>query len=329
MVAGQLKPHFHKGIIILLIAGGIGFAAINTGSNIQWFIFSIILSVVLISKIVGVINLIGVRVKIKEVPEVFANRKSYIPIAICNKKRIGSANNIWLYLSAESQDEFEKVFFDKIKRKEDKVFFYEANFPKRGECEIKAVELLSGFPIDFFRNCRRIEVNQKVLVYPEIISLAPFNRRMRIFSEGNSSLMKGEGGNEILNIYRYSGSESYKNIHWKITAKKDELWAKEFSREESKKLIIVMDWQEIDFNLRERAISLAASLTLALNNNLLIWRLISGNFDTGFGRGRTHLIKCLKYLALIKEYPFASFYSENGPLIKISDLIREYKTAYE
>lgn len=322
MSTGQLKLQYHKGMIVLLIAVGIGFAAINTGSNIQWFIFSIILSVVLISKIAGVINLIGVSAKIKEVPEVFANRKSYVPIVICNKRSIGIANSIWLGLRVAGQDGFEKVFLDRIKKEEEKVLLYEVNFAMRGETEIKEVEILSGFPIDLLRSSRHIKVNQKILVYPEIISLAPLKRRIKMFSEGNGSLMKGEKSSEILNIYRCSGNEAYRNIHWKITAKKDELWAKEFSKEESKKLIVMMDWQNISSNLRERAISMAASLTLALYNNLLTWRLISGDFDTGFGMGRAHLKKCLEYLALIKEYSIASFYNENGSIIKISDLLK-------
>lgn len=313
---------FHKGFILLLITIGIGFAAINTGSNIQWFIFSLILGIVLSSKIISYFNLINLKATVGDIPELFANESSYIPIAISNKGKFFSAKYVWVELVFSKNNDSNRVYISKIGKDEEKLILYQTKFPMRGEYEIKEIKIMSAFPMDFFKNIKRIKAFNKFLVYPEIFSYRQVPEYHFLY-EGLKSSVNIQKGAEIKGLSPYTGIEPFKYIHWKITAKKDELWVKQFSMDESRKITIILDWQFIKPLLREKAISLAASLAIFFDDNFMSWRLISNNFDSEFGQGKGHLKKCLDYLARLEEFPPTKLNIQNTFSIKISNFVEK------
>ncbi|OGF67027.1 MAG: hypothetical protein A2Y62_10745 [Candidatus Fischerbacteria bacterium RBG_13_37_8] len=292
---------FRKETVILLITGGIAFAASNTGNNVQWLVFSLLCAYIILGKGASYLNNRKIEIELLELPDIFAGKKSFIPLKITKNNAYRSSYHLHISLQFSPSVKSGEVFLLKLGKSENKTLFMEAEFPHRGEYKLVGASVLSSFPFDVFKSKRKISMQKKIIVYPEIMDVDS-NARLYFANNYELSVSKRGEGNEILSLYQYGGNEPLRNIHWKLSAKKDELWVKEYANEESPKVIIFLDWKRIPPDKREEAISVACSLALKYTNSAIMWRLVSGYFDSDFGSNSVHLRKCLTYLALLNDY---------------------------
>lgn len=300
----MVKKLYSKESVILLLTAGIGFAAFNTGNNVQWLMFSIPCSAVIIAIISNIINLRKIEIEILDTKDVFAYQKALIPIQIINKSKIKNSYNLFLTLHFHSNVEIEDVFVGRLSKNDRKIILVEAKFLKRGINKCFYVKILSSFPFDLFKHSKRIYVSNDILVFPKIIEADVHIKNYFENSNQRANYKRGKGA-EILNLMEYTGKEPIRNIHWKLYAKTDEIWVKDFADEESAEMIIYLNWEMIPPYKREEAISIATGMILKLYELKHSWRLISTNFDSDYGNNILHLRKCLTYLALIKDFSSA------------------------
>jgi len=104
-----------------------------------------------------------------------------------------------------------------------------AVFRGRGYQVLEGFEVRSIFPVNFFVRRRTLKISRKVLVFP-----SPLRCGTGIPSEGGGrggeapSHLRGLEG-DISRIADYSGVEPLKAIHWKLSARQEELKVKELS----------------------------------------------------------------------------------------------------
>lgn len=111
--------------------------------------------------------------------------------------------------------------------------------------------------------------------------------------------LTGEGEFHNIRPYRYGDDRRF--IHWKATAKTDELMIKESAMEETRKLTILFDnFRPPDMKVFENSISFVASLALKAIETEYYVRFITCRKTIPFGKGREHLFKILDHLALIE-----------------------------
>jgi len=312
---------YQREIIYILVAGGIGLASLNTGNNVQWLIFALMCGFACIAKIRAYSNIRKITVKISSANEYFAGAHSFLPIKFINTSKLLSSHNSVADISIERLSSVQKVFIQNINKNDHTVILADCVFPERGEYRVNSIKLTSLFPFGFFKSSKKLNGETSIIVYPKIISINA-SAYSKLELEFKSSWAKKGDGNELLRLYLYSGYEPNRNIHWKLSAKKDELWAKEFSTEESEKVTIYLDWEKIPPDQRERAISIAAGLCLRCNTRNTNWRLMSGAFETAYSSGLVHLKYCLKYLALLNDYkPVSAKSSDDEQAITISELL--------
>lgn len=315
---------YRREIIYILVAGGIGFASLNTGNNLQWLMFSLMCGLAILAKVWAYINIRGITAEVKPFDEYFAGNRSYFPVKLNNSGRWFSSYSflaeIWLNRLSERQ----KAFIPYVQKGDYTAVLADIIFTERGEYIVESIKLTSLFPFGIFKSSKKIFPAIKFIVYPKILPVDAVAHSQSDLEFKVSLARKGDG-NEILRLYPYSGHEHNRNIHWKLSAKKDELWVKEFSNEESEKISVCLDWNYIPNSQRELAISLAASLCVQFNADLISWRLVSGAFETSINTGVVHLKHCLRYLALMNEYKSMQLNSTDSEhSIKISELLNAY-----
>lgn len=111
-------------------------------------------------------------------------------------------------------------------------------FRKRGSGKISKAAVTSPFPVNFFVRSNLFNLDADYLVFPKPLPL-PHGWASGAPKEAGNLLQRRKGSSgETESIGEYTESEPLKQIHWKLSARHDELLVKEMSSERGKPLII-------------------------------------------------------------------------------------------
>jgi uncharacterized protein (DUF58 family) len=114
-------------------------------------------------------------------------------------------------------------------------------FPRRGPAKLGTITISSPFPVDFFTRFWTFDSEDEFIVFPRLVAgtVTAGGAEQRLF--GTSSMPdRGQDG-ELERIATYSGREPLRLIHWKLSARGDDLLVKEFGRQTSPPLVINLD----------------------------------------------------------------------------------------
>ncbi len=242
-----------SGYIFITITILLGIASANTLNNLLYMIVSALLSTMLVSGVISIINLLGIDIKLLPPKEVYANRRTNFKIAARKRFFIPS---FLIEIIAENG----KAFFPIIERSE-KIQEIPLLFKKRGIVKEIELKLFSDFPLGMFIRMNRIKIPVNLVIFPEPRP-APLNFIEELEKrEGVSSIRtRIKGFDEFAGIKKYE-REPLKLIHWKASAKRDELMVKELYAEERRPVILSMDMVEGD---TEEKLSKLAYLVIKL-----------------------------------------------------------------
>jgi len=220
------------GWMLVFVAIGIGSAAYNTASNILFMTLSLLLSSLVLSGMLSLINFRKLKWELNTPTHLQAgevgvaeinleNGKSVFPcMSICFRVgRSGSAEEAPLYLShalpASGRATLEWTFEPQ----------------RRGPCRLCLEGLESKFPFGFLvRSVGQVQ-EREVLVWPARIaySFTPKAVGRRLLS-GSSRRHSGLG-NDLLNIRAYVSGDAPRLIHWKATARTNKLMVRQLAQE--------------------------------------------------------------------------------------------------
>ncbi len=167
-----------------------------------------------------------------------------------------------------------KLMFALIPARRTRTGRYQVRFMQRGLYQFGPARVTSRFPLGIVERGRQIETYDEVLVYPRIGYLA--NWWLRRLTDGNeaSRTAQGQSGahhDEFHRIREYRQGDELRSIHWKTSARRNELMVREYRPNRDRRLLLVLDlWQPAQLQReslirqhRERvelAVSLAATL---------------------------------------------------------------------
>lgn len=148
---------------------------------------------------------------------------------------------------------------------------------------------------------KTVQVSTDTIVYPEIHDMGrdEYIGYMDGVSETEESVSKGNDFSEVIGIREYQPGDRLKDIHWKLSAKADELMVKERSSVSQSHILIVPDLSG-DIEKVEDVISLTYNLIRTLNDastavSIFVWDSESfecneynvydkESFETGFDK---------------------------------------------
>lgn len=302
------------GGVFLVIILVVGFAAWNTGNNLLFLVFSLLVSTLFVGWIAARASLRDLTVSARFPDHIFAAEPAPVIVTLRNTKRVLPSFSI-LVEARGPHGEIE----GKRKRYVKRLLAYfsyvphhaaaeqrvEQLFPQRGHHLIDGFELSTRFPFGFFRRRRRLRArNVDIIVYPKPEVVSDDLHLLPMYAGRMPSLRRGVG-HDLFSMRDYQPQDDLRHIDWKATARSRRLTVREFTSEDERRISIVLDTRlaaEPDEKMRERferGVVQAASLLKHFVDERAEVRLVLGEDIGPFGSGAEQLYRCLKRLALV------------------------------
>jgi len=168
-------------------------------------------------------------------------------------------------------------------------------FPRRGLAQVGTIRISSPFPVSFFTRFWSFSMDEEFIVYPRLMQGTATGDGPEAQRTGSSALRdRGQDG-ELERIAGYSGREPLRAIHWKLSARSNDLLVKEFGRQAAYPLVI--DLEMLAGATLEERISRAAWLVRHKVHEQPVG-LCLGDRTIPPASGRSHGALLLKELAL-------------------------------
>lgn len=249
-----------EGVAFLGLTFFVGFAALNTGNNLLYLTFGMMLSFIATSGIIAMTNLTGIEVRPLPPKELYALTPTLMKFSLANQKFLIPSYSLTIELGGH------RGYLPYLPAKSAKSLSLRVMFPRRGWNRLPAAQLYTRFPFGFFKKWIRLDIEEEeVLVYPKIerVDIDPEDFRD---DEGEATGRRLGHGADIRSLRDYYYGDNPKLIHWKVSAKAGRLIMRELEDEESRRVNLEFDPGENPQSL-ERSIVLAASVFMELLNN--------------------------------------------------------------
>lgn len=268
----------------------LGFAAVNTGNNLLYLLVSALLGFMAVSGVLGRWNLARLELRCVPPEEVYDGVPTLLGIELTNRRR-----RLPVCLLEVTLDN-ENVLFPLVEPATAQRKLLPATLHGRGFQSLPALQVRSRFPINFFIRRMTLAVAEPVLVFPTPFSCAEGSIADPGGGHGvRHNWRRGIEG-EVSRIGEYRGGEPLKLIHWKLSARHDQLKVKELSA--SSHVPVILDLAALP------GAGIEARLRCAC---WLVGRLLRAGRSVGLRAGateippacsRAHKLRLLKVLAL-------------------------------
>lgn len=186
----------------------------------------------------------------------------------------------------------------------------------RGYLNLESVTIARPDPFGLFRSTLAIENKQRILVLPKRYTLPPIDLPgVRKHHSGGVALASSVGdSDEFVSLRDYRPGDPLKQIHWKSSAKADELIMKEFQDEFFVRHALILDTfqKRPHSSVFEEAVSIAASFVCGLHNQETLLDLMFVGvraYCFSSGRGLSHTDRMMEILACVAACRDKSFSS--------------------
>ena len=268
----------------------LGFAAVNTGNNLLFLVVSGLLAFMSITGLAGMINLKGLTPELLPPLEIFAGSATPFLLRLHNKKQ-----RLPSFLIRVECENGQGVTLPVVPHASVTETSVQMTFPRRGFARIGTIRISSPFPVNFFSRFWSFRMDEEFIVYPRLIQGAALDDGPETHRIGSSTRRdRGQDG-ELERIAGYSGREPLRMIHWKLSARGDNLLVKEFGRQSAPPLVI--DPDKLAGNTLEERISRAAWLVRRKVHEQPVGLCLGGKTIPPVS-GRRHGALLLKELAL-------------------------------
>jgi uncharacterized protein (DUF58 family) len=210
-------------VVYIVVTLLLGFAAVNTGNNLLYLMVSALLGFMAVSGVLGRWNLAHLALRCSAPEEVYDGVPTLLGIELVNRRRRLPACLLEVALAGES------VFFPLVGPGAGERKVLPATLRGRGYQRLPAMEVRSRFPVNFFIRRMTIAVSDPVLVFPAPRPCPAATAADPAALRGTAPHQQRGAEGEVSRIGEYRGGEPLKMIHWKLSARHDQLKVKELS----------------------------------------------------------------------------------------------------
>lgn len=218
-------------------------AALNTGNNLLFMILSAMLAAIAVSGVVSRLSLSGVDMSLTLPEHIFAEQPVLAEVKLENHKlslpsfslRVGS------HPKAKTAGILAwPVYFPYIARQGAAEQGVELRFPRRGVYRQDAFAISTRFPFGFLEKTRKVESPMEAVVYPRVLPTEEFYEILPMISGELESYQRGRG-HDLYSIRDYHPTDSARFVDWKASARASALKVREFTREDERRVVLVLD----------------------------------------------------------------------------------------
>ena len=230
-----------------------GFSAVNTGNNLLFLVVSGLLAFMSVTGLAGMFNLKGLTPELLPPAEIFAGSATSFRLRLHNtKQRLPS------FLIRVECGDGQGVTLPVVPHATVTETTLQMTYTRRGLARIGILKVSSPFPVNFFTRFWTFHMEREFIVYPRLLQGAARGDGSETRRIGSMTWPdRGQDG-ELERIAGYSGREPLRMIHWKLSARGNDLLVKEFGRQSAPPLVI--DPEQLSGKSQEDRISQAAWL---------------------------------------------------------------------
>lgn len=313
------------GVVYLLLMLSTALAALNTGNNLLYIILASLLAGVILSGVASRLVLEGLEIELDLPEHVFARRPTPCRLTLDNHKRVFASFAITLSqprekrhrrrrapdASADRQVLGEPAYWDYVPPRSARVRRLEITFPARGRYTQEGFRLATRFPFGLLLKARNVPLRRELIVLPAIQPTAEFYEVLPLVSGEVEAMAKGRG-HDLYAIRDYLHSDPARHVDWKATARAQQLKVREFTREDERRVILVLDayLARADAQASERfekAVDLCACLAWHFSEIGAEMQFVTQGYETRAGRASEVVYPALERLALVEPGPDSGF----------------------
>lgn len=228
-----------EGKLFVFVTLALGFAAVNTGTNLMYLMFGFMLSLIILSGVLSEHALRQLRVVRRLPTRAFAGEPSLVEIGVTNLKRRLVSYSIEVTDQALSQPNDRRCYFLKVAPGSEQSTSYRRVAARRGLMRFGGFRLSTRFPFALFEKWRELDGEGELLVYPALLP-HPFTEGAAQ-EEGDQAGTSRGRGTETRELRDYRSGDEMRAIHWRRTATLGKPVVREFEREAAAVLSILLD----------------------------------------------------------------------------------------
>lgn len=290
-----------EGKIVVLISIGLGVAAINTGNNLLYLVFSISLALIVISGILSERNLRNLHGAGFSLIRAVAGIPTIAIMSIVSGERRLSAYSIevWPLLDGGSVD---PARFGEVGRDDSLEGTCVIKFDKRGSYPVKGLVVSTSFPFSFFKKSMVVPAQGTVIVHPT--SRHPSDMSIPVMGEGEDLHRPVAGrGHEFFGVRDFRDGDNPRHVHHRLSAEREYPVVREFEQMGDRVAWIALvnidqGWKDGHARV-ERAIETCAGLAgqFLANGRRVGLATASGLVTPGIGPSQA--LRIMDYLATV------------------------------
>ena len=220
----------------LLALLAVGAFSVNTGNNLFYLVFSLMLGLFLVSGILSRRALQELQVLSLEEGNLFARIRGGIRLRLQDPGR-GRIRGLELHLVMDDGT-VEPTFLGAASRSGETQVVLQAQAGRRGWCRFRSLEFRTRYPFGLLEKSRFVELEQAALVlpHPRTPPAQPASWR----GEGQRTLAQ-EGSSSPEGTRPLRLGDSPGRVHWKRTAQRSQPWVRTFDEERPLGLHLLLD----------------------------------------------------------------------------------------
>lgn len=237
------KPHhrYHptpQGWFFFLLTFLIMIAATTSGHNLLYLLVCVFLGAFIVMGNMAVMNLRSLEVT-RDIPsEIYAQTPHPVEIRVRNPREVMDSFSVHIREIPNTEKSVEgEVFLPLIEKGKESAKEYWLRVGRRGWHDLPGLEMKTRFPFGFWERSRSFSSPMRILAFPRIFhTWRDANENLML--DGEYSGRRVGTGDELLNFRNYEAGDPIRWIHWKNTAKSDNLTVALFHHPENRQAIV-------------------------------------------------------------------------------------------
>lgn len=237
------RPHrrlrfTREGWIFLAVTMAIGFAAVNTGHNLFFLIFAMLVSLIVVSGILSEGTVRNLRVERVLPREIFARSTTIVELRVWNQSRKRTAYAVEIRDGIDPRDWRRVAFLDRLDAGAERRFHSVWSFDRRGSHRFLSVRLVTRFPFGIFEKTRIVPLPAEFFVYPAVDR---GDERLTAIELQRSTTRRNRLGEEMFSLRPKLADDDGRRIHWRVSARVGDLIVAEYGETTAQPLAVFFD----------------------------------------------------------------------------------------
>jgi uncharacterized protein (DUF58 family) len=228
-----------EGRIVVILAVGIGVAAVNTGNNLLYLLLGWLLSFIIASGVLSEMTMRNLRITRTPPVTVIAGQPFVMQLTIHNDKPRRASYSIQIEDLVEGRPVDKRCYFLKIPAGKSQSASYRHSFSRRGVYSITGMRVSTTFPFGLFRKSRDVSGATEVTVYPPRVAVAQHIAAVTAIGEAMSQ-RTGRNG-EFFGLREHRLGDDRRNVHWRSSARSGRLLVREYEDQRARRISLVLD----------------------------------------------------------------------------------------